>query len=472
MLCNYVLSLPAKLFKCIKMKKQIFSFFLILIVSIPTFAGGILTNTNQHISFLRMIARGASIDIDGVYSNPAGLGFMEDGVYFSFNGQSAYQTRTIISDFKYYESIGESGLTTNDYRKNYRGTASAPVVPSIQFVYKSNSWAISGSIAVTGGGGKTSFNKGLAMFDAPIMAGIFASTNGKCTPDMYTITSSMESTQYIFGAQVGFSRKLNDYLSVYLGGRMNYVDYGYKGFLDATLKSEYEGMGIPKDLVGVELDCDQTGWGVTPIIGADVKFGKWNIGLKYEFLTNLNVENKTKKNTHGGEDEVLASYADGINSANDIPALLTAAVSYEILPTLRASVEYHQFFDKDARMSKIPGTDRGKQKALSGNTHEYLFGAEWDAHERVTLSGGIQFTRYGLTNDFQTNDSFFLNSHSIGLGGVIKISPKVKMNFAYFWTNYKDYSVTSDDYHATGLPGTDKYQRTNKVVGWGIDYKF
>ena len=32
-----------------------------LIVSIPTFAGGILTNTNQHVSFLRMLARGASI---------------------------------------------------------------------------------------------------------------------------------------------------------------------------------------------------------------------------------------------------------------------------------------------------------------------------------------------------------------------------------------------------------------------------
>ena len=37
-----------------------------LMVSNPTFAGGILTNTNQHASFLRMIARGASIDIDCV----------------------------------------------------------------------------------------------------------------------------------------------------------------------------------------------------------------------------------------------------------------------------------------------------------------------------------------------------------------------------------------------------------------------
>ena len=33
--------------------------FVMLIVSIPTFAGGLLTNTNQHVSFLRMLARGA-----------------------------------------------------------------------------------------------------------------------------------------------------------------------------------------------------------------------------------------------------------------------------------------------------------------------------------------------------------------------------------------------------------------------------
>ena len=63
--------------------------FVMLIVSIPTFAGGLLTNTNQHVAFLRMLARGASIDIDGVYSNPAGLAFLPgDGLYLSLNGQS------------------------------------------------------------------------------------------------------------------------------------------------------------------------------------------------------------------------------------------------------------------------------------------------------------------------------------------------------------------------------------------------
>ena len=61
-----------------------------LIVSNTTFAGDYLTNTNQHAAFLRMAARGASIDVDGVYSNPAGLSFLkEDGFHLSLTGQSA-----------------------------------------------------------------------------------------------------------------------------------------------------------------------------------------------------------------------------------------------------------------------------------------------------------------------------------------------------------------------------------------------
>ena len=83
-----------------------------LMVSNPTFAGGILTNTNQHASFLRMIARGASIDIDGVYSNPAGLSFLpEDGFYLSLTGQSAYQTREITSTFPLFQAVDGEGTS-------------------------------------------------------------------------------------------------------------------------------------------------------------------------------------------------------------------------------------------------------------------------------------------------------------------------------------------------------------------------
>lgn len=76
-----------------------------------------------------MLARGASIDIDGVYSNPAGLAFLpEDGLYLSLNGQSAYQTRNIKATFPLFIEDGNT--------RYYKGKASAPFIPSFQGAYK------------------------------------------------------------------------------------------------------------------------------------------------------------------------------------------------------------------------------------------------------------------------------------------------------------------------------------------------
>lgn len=50
-----------------------------LMVSSLTFAGGLLTNTNQNVAFLRNPARDGAIGIDGVYSNPAGVAFCRTG---------------------------------------------------------------------------------------------------------------------------------------------------------------------------------------------------------------------------------------------------------------------------------------------------------------------------------------------------------------------------------------------------------
>ena len=49
------------------MKKLLLISAATLIVSNSTFAGGILTNTNQHAAFLRMLSRGATtekLDVD------------------------------------------------------------------------------------------------------------------------------------------------------------------------------------------------------------------------------------------------------------------------------------------------------------------------------------------------------------------------------------------------------------------------
>lgn len=447
------------------MKKNLLIGAASLIVSIPTFAGDYLTNTNQNAAFLRMIARGASIDVDGVYSNPAGLTFLpEDGFHLSLTGQSAYQTREILATSPLWTLDGN---TTERY---YKGTASAPIIPSFHGAYKKDKWVISASFAITGGGGKASFDNGLPMFDALAIGGIYTNAQltglvGKpVTPDMYEINSAMDGKQYIYGVQLGVSYRFNNWLSAFIGGRMNYVKSGYEGYLKAQMKEEFGGMA----LTNLELDCDQSGWGLTPIIGLDAKLGRWNLAAKYEFQTNLNIENKTNKLEVpvGTPEAVIKPYADGEQTPSDIPAFLSVAAGYEILPTLRASVEYHFFDDKRAGMLN------DRQKTLKHGTHEYLAGIEWDVIKYLTISGGFQKTDYGLSDNFQTDTSFYCSSYSLGFGARARLSDALSLDIAYFWTTYDDYTKTSADYNGTGMPGTDVYSRTNKVFGLSLNYHF
>lgn len=391
---------------------------------------------------------------------PAGLSFLShEGFYLSLTGQSAYQTREIDATFPLFQQADG----TNGSRL-YKGTASAPFIPSFQGLYKKDNWVISASFAITGGGGKASFSNGLPMFDALAMGMIHQQTGGQVTPQMYDINTSMDGKQYIYGVQLGLSYKINDWLSVFAGGRMNYVKSGYEGYLKAYMKENLGGA----QLANLELDCDQSGWGLTPIIGVDAKLGRWNLAAKYEFKTNLNIENQTHtlEVPTGTPEAVIKPYADGEQTPSDIPAYLSVAAGYEILPNLRASVEYHFYDDKHAGMLN------DRQKTLKHGTHEYLAGMEWDITKRLTVSGGFQKTNYGLSNDFQTDTSFSCDSYSLGFGARVNLTQAWSIDVAYFWTHYNKYTKETDNYNGTGLKGTDIYNRTNKVFGLSLNYKF
>lgn len=475
-------------------------------------AGGLLTNTNQHIAFLRQLARDASMDIDAVYSNPAGLAFLsKDGFHLSLNVQNASQTRTIYSSYAPF-LMNADGATSPDGSRKYKGEATAPFVPSIQAAYKKGNWTFSGSFAVTGGGGKATFNNGLGSFESqvaviPIMlnqAGIKAS--------QYAVDSYMSGTQMIFGVQLGATYKFTDYLSGFVGARVNYVKNGYEGHIkniqanigpngelvnlnqyfsqaseqarqaalsyqiagDVENAARYEAMAVQFGQTAAmtadkNLDCTQNGWGITPIIGADFRWNKWNVGVKYEFNTKLNVENKTKIDDTG-------LFSDGVNTPHDIPSLLTVGVMYEILPVLRASVGYHHFFDTHARMAKTTdpetGNAIGKQHFINHGTNEYLAGIEWDICKWAQISGGMQRTKYDLEPNYMSDMSFTTSSYSFGVGAGFNIMEDLKLNIAYFWTNYDTYNKTTANLNNTGQPMSDSFTRTNKVFGIGVDYRF
>ena len=125
-------------------------------------AGGILTNTNQSIDFLRNPARDAAIGLDGVYSNPAGVAFLPEGFHLGFNWQYAHQTRTIESTSPYFH-FGKKNNGSDT--KTFQGVADAPCIPSIQAAWNKGDWSMQFNFSVPGGGGSCEFADGLGSFE-------------------------------------------------------------------------------------------------------------------------------------------------------------------------------------------------------------------------------------------------------------------------------------------------------------------
>ena len=73
--------------------KRIFSTIAIASLALSSFAGGLLTNTNQSAAFVRNPMRYASLETDAIYFNPAGTAFFKEGWALSANWQMVWQDR-------------------------------------------------------------------------------------------------------------------------------------------------------------------------------------------------------------------------------------------------------------------------------------------------------------------------------------------------------------------------------------------
>ena len=446
------------------MKKLLFSAVMVA-CSLTAMAGGLMTNTNYHIAFDRMMARGATFDIDAAYSNPAGLAWGREGLQLSLNFQKPWQHRDID-----YSSPSQS--------QQFEGIASAPVVPALFAAYKHDRWALSAMLGIVGSGGFVKYDAGVPMFNV-VLAGMLAQKG--ITRDQYQLDTEMKGKQYIYGGQLNFTYRLTDHLSAAAGLRANYYDGYYRGHVVAA------GHPLLGDLAALRLDVDQRGWGFTPIVSLNYRQGPLTLAARYEFRTKVNVPNTTNTLEAGLGPNVMAmlqasdpaslaaiattlsaktaAYEDGAKTRYDMPALLSVAAGYEFAPTVRATVEYHFFDDKNAKMAG------DRQQHLTHGTHEVLLGVEGDVDDRWTLSCGMQRTDYGLSDDYQQNTSFACDSWSFGLGCAVSLNKQLRLNAGYFLSIYDDYKKQCSPAR-DGYAGQEVYSRTNHVVGLGLDFKF
>lgn len=446
------------------MKKICLSLALLASAS-TAYAGGYLTNTNQHVSFLRNPARNASTSIDALYSNPAGIAFMPEGWHFSLNLQSAYQNRDIKATFAPFALNGDGQSATGT--RLFKGRAEAPLIPSFFVAYKKERWTFGTHVAVVGGGGRAVFSSGLPSFEAPISLVPTTLKRLGIQSSQYMYDSQLSGSQYIFGATLGAAYRINESLSAYVGLRLNVASNRYEGYI-RNIRADVNGRMTPLAallpapynafVADREIAVSQSGLGLSPILGVNYKLGDLHLAAKYEFKSSITLKNKTT------QDAGMAAYKDGLESSQDIPALLSLGASYSINPDLRVSAGYHHYFDKQAKQAGA------KEQYLSKGTNEYLLGVEVDLSSRLTLSAGGQITRYGQTDAFQSDLSFHLDSYSVGFGGAYKLSDKLTINAAYMVTDYADYTKNLRPYTATvPLAGKNVYKRTNNVFALGVD---
>jgi long-subunit fatty acid transport protein len=210
-----------------------------------------------------------------------------------------------------------------------------------------------------------------------------------------------------------------------------------------------------------KLDCAQSGFGITPIIGLDWNLGKLNLAAKYEFRTKINLENESNNSANltalATQVPAVAVYADGAKVRSDIPAILTLGAMYQITDNVRAMGGFHYYWDKDAKGTPIKKGD---------NTWEANLGIEWDVNDKVLLSLGGQRTQYGFDDTDMQDTNFNISSSAICVGGAYKFTEKIKLNVGYMHSFYGNHEFKN----ATGT--ACDYTRKNDVVGASLDITF
>ena len=501
------------------MKRNLSIIAVLLMMSVSVMAGGILTNTNQSVLFLKNPARDGAIGLDGVYSNPAGVAFMPEGFHFAFNWQYAHQTRTITSTNPLF-ALGKKN--DGNPTKTFEGIADAPFIPSVQAAYNKGDWSFQFNFSLPGGGGVCEFENGLGSFENAVGSIAYLLQQRGLGVEGYDVDGYMRGRQYFFGFQLGAAYKINDSWSVYGGLRALYGNASYRARLSniqvkmrneqgeayfvnfdqfinnniayinkqlgqaelatqmgamtpeqlAAVQEQANAALVPLEMLqkygqGVNLMSNQEGFGIAPIIGVDFKVGNFNFAAKYEFNTEMKMKNHS---TLEKALKIEGDYANfpGIENINkyendtdvdeDAPALLAVGAQWDIIPQVHLNLGYHHYYDKNAHWYN------NAQDKLDHGTNEFLAGVEWDVSPRVNISCGGQLTRYGLTDAYMNDLSFVVNSYSAGFGVSYKATDKVTLTAAYFQTNYDNYDkVTSTEPRVS-----DSFTRTNRVLGLGV----
>jgi len=492
--------------KKILMKRMNLLVIGMLVSSQILLAGGLVTNTNGSAAWVRSISRNATLGIDGVYFNPAGLAQLKNGLHLSISNQTIFQTRTITSDYTYLTGTPLS----------YEADLMAPIFPSIYAAFKMDKWTFSGGFNIIGGGGSADFPGGLPSFEIPmsslvptlqgILAPIDAAIGGMGYPDPgfrmitgYNVDASMKGTSSYMGYQLGATYAVNDMFSVFLGARMVTAKNSYEGSLAGVTidaPAAYGGTMPPGDYLRIvaltpgldpitqailngaadgmdlatadkQLEATQTGMGFTPIVGVNIHLSDMlNIAAKYEHHTKIELTNDTKVDD-------VNMFPDGEKVRADLPGMFTLGVELKPIDKLKASIGFNYFLDKSAYYGDTLGGEQiNSEYIIDQNGYTISAGLEYKLLGILGISAGYSTGNNGVNDNYQSDLTYALKSQTIGGGVFIDVGKMVTINAGVAFVIYDDYTL-SDSYLPTGFPQAVPYTNTlgknTTIIGVGVD---
>ncbi len=217
--------------------------------------------------------------------------------------------------------------------------------------------------------------------------------------------------------------------------------------------------GTSAKLGDKEVDTKQTGAGITPIIGFDVKLDKLNIGLKYEVQTTLKLTNSTTVDGTG-------LFPDGQESRSDIPAILSVGADYKVAKALKVSGSYIMYFDKNVNWG---GNVYGQARTIDKNYVELALGLEYKLNDKIALSAGYLSSNTGVNEQYQSDFSYSNDSYTFGGGVQYNLSKKLVLDAGVMLTTYKDETKSFTDAAFGNYKET--YGKDTFTFAIGIGYK-
>lgn len=482
------------------MKKSTFLWLSLLCYVSALQAGGLVTNTNQSAAWARTLTREASLGIDAVYYNPAGLAQLKNGLHLSLSNQSVFQTRTITSGYPLITGAP----------KDYKAELVAPLFPSFYAAYKMDKWAFSAGFNIIGGGGSADFSDGLPSFEMPISnlvpmlqgslspidAAIEAATGtnpGFASVSGYTVNASFQGSSIYMGYQVGATYAINDMISVAIGGRLVTASNSYEGALSGVTinaPAAYGGTqapgnylrivastpGLDAGTVGLlngtaaaldqatadaDLKAVQKGMGFTPIVGVNLHLTDMvNIAVRYEHHTKIELTNET-------EVDDVGMFPDGEKTRADLPGHITAGASFTPFKKLTASVGFNYFLDKPAYygVSDENGEQINNESTIDENTYNISASLEYKLLGILGLSAGYSYGSLGVNDSYQSDLSYSNMSHSVGGGVFVEIGEILTVNAGVVFVMYDDYTKN----YTSPFTYSEIYKKETTLFAIGVD---